>query len=203
MSAMTTTTRMSVGLPAAVLVTTIIFLLLAAVISQQDEVRLDDDRSVDINITRQIEDRSQQRPEDFQRPVLDQPPPPPPVVTDPTFRPQLSAQVGAMPDFSGADLDIGTGFNPDRDAQPLVRIPPQYPTQCLRSARPLETVLVEFNVTPEGAVVSPQVINTTNPCFSRAAIRAVERWRYQPRIVDGVAQARIGVRTAIDFQTEE
>jgi len=203
MSAMTTTTRMSVGLPAAVLVTTIIFLLLAAVISQQDEVRLDDDRSVDINITRQIEDRSQQRPEDFQRPVLDQPPPPPPVVTDPTFRPQLSAQVGAMPDFSGADLDIGTGFNPDRDAQPLVRIPPQYPTQCLRSARPLETVLVEFNVTPEGAVVSPQVINTTNPCFNRAAIRAVERWRYQPRIVDGVAQARIGVRTAIDFQTEE
>ena len=203
MTTMNTASRMSIGLPAAVVVTGIIFLLLAAVISQTDEVRLDEDRSVDIRVTRQIEDRSQQRPDDFQRPVLDQPPPPPPVVTDPTFRPTVDGQLGAMPDFGGADLDIGSGFNPDRDAQPLVRIPPQYPTQCLRGARPVETVLVEFNVTPEGAVVSPEVVNTTNPCFNRAALRAVQRWRYQPRIVDGVAQPRFGVRTAIDFQTEE
>jgi len=203
MTTMNTASRMSIGLPAAVVVTGIIFLLLAAVISQNDEVRLDEDRSVDIRITRQIEDRSQQRPDDFQRPVLDQPPPPPPVVTDPTFRPTVDGQLGAMPDFGAADLDIGSGFNPDRDAQPLVRIPPQYPTQCLRGARPVETVLVEFNVTPEGGVVSPEVVNTTNPCFNRAALRAVQRWRYQPRIVDGVAQPRFGVRTAIDFQTEE
>ncbi len=195
--------RLLTGLPGAVIVTSIIFLLLATVIQQQQDVRLDEDRSVEINVLRQLEDRTTQRMEDFQRPVLDQPPPPPPTVSDPSFRPTMAVQMGALPDFTGADIDIGTGFNPDRDAQPLVRIPPQYPTQCMRAARNLETVVVEFDVTPEGSVINPRVVDSTNPCFNRAAMRAVERWRYQPRVIDNVAQPRFGVRTAIDFGMEE
>ena len=195
--------RLVSGLPAALLVTSVLFLLLATVIRQQQDVELAEDRSVEINVLRQLQDRAQDRQQDLQRPVLDQPPPPPPTVSDPSFRPQMAVQMGALPDFSGADLDIGTGFNPDRDAQPLVRIPPQYPTQCLRSARELETVVVEFDVTPEGSVVNPRVLDSSNACFNRAAMRAVQRWRYQPRVVDGVAQPRFGVRTAIDFGTED
>lgn len=193
--------RLFSGLPGAFLITGIIFLLLASVIAQNQDVLLSDDVSVQINISRQIEDRSTQRPEDFQRPVLDQPPPPPPVVTDPSFRPSIGATAIEAPDL-GAGLDIGTGFNPDRDAQPLVRIPPQYPQRCQGRARPVETVVVEFDVTPEGSVVDPRVVDSTNNCFDRAAMRAVEQWRYQPRIVNEVAQPRFGVRTAIDFELE-
>lgn len=199
---MNTFTRMLTGLPGAFIITIGLFLLLASVISRHQDVQLSDDVSVQINVTRQLEDRTQQRMEDFQRPVLDQPPPPPPMVSDPSFRPTVSGQIGEMPDLSGTQIDIGTGFNPDRDAQPLVRIPPQYPGQCHRMARALETVLVEFDVTPEGTVVNPRVIESTNSCFNRAAMRAVERWRYQPRIVNEVAQPRFGVRTAIDFGLE-
>ncbi len=199
---MNTLLRLGTGLPGAIIITTLIFLLLASVIARHQDVQLDDDRSVQINVTRQIEDRSMQRPEDFQRPVLDQPPPPPPMVTDPSFRPSMAVQMGAIPDLRGADLDIGTGFNPDRDAQPLVRIPPQYPGQCSRMARPLESVVVEFDVTPDGSVINPRVINSTNSCFNRAATRAAERWRYQPRVVDGVAQPRLGVRTTFEFSLE-
>ena len=197
----TGSTRILTGLPGAFVVTSLIFLLLAAVISQQQDVVLSEDRSVQINVTRQLDDRSDQDPNDFERPVLDQPPPPPPMVSDPSFRPSMDVQMG-VPDL-GADLNVGTGFNPDRDAQPLVRIPPQYPQRCQRSARLTESVVVEFNVTPEGNVVDPTVINTTNACFNRAAMRAVTRWRYQPRVVDGVAQPRFGVRTAIDFRMAE
>lgn len=195
--------RLLTGLPGAFIVTAIIFLLLASVIRQQQDVQLTEDRSVQINVLRQLEDRTTQRAEDFQRPVLDQPPPPPPMVSDPSFRPSMAVQMGALPDFRSADIDIGTGFNPDRDAQPLVRIPPQYPTQCQRTARDLETVVVEFDVTPEGSVINVRVVDSTNACFNRAAMRAVERWRYQPRVVDNVAQPRFGVRTAIDFGMEE
>ena len=200
---MSTILRLFTGLPGAILVTSIIFLLLATVIQQRQDVDLSEDRAVQINVLRQIEDRTDQRPEDFQRPVLDQPPPPPPMVTDPTFRPSMDVQMGALPDFSGTDVDIGTGFNPDRDAQPLVRIPPQYPSQCQRTARELETVVVEFDVTPEGSVINPRVLESTNTCFNRAALRAVQRWRYAPRVIDGEAQPRFGVRTAIDFGMEE
>ena len=199
---MNTLLRIVTGLPGAAIITTLIFLLLASVIARHQDVQLDEDRSVQINVTRQIEDRSMQRPEDFQRPVLDQPPPPPPMVSDPSFRPSMAVQMGEMPDLRGGDLDIGTGFNPDRDAQPLVRIPPQYPGRCQRTARPVETVVVEFDVTPEGTVINPRVVNSSNACFNPAAMRAVERWRYQPRVVDEVAQPRFGVRTAIDFSLE-
>lgn len=194
--------RIVTGLPGAFFVTLLIFLLLATVISQQQDVVLDEDRSVQINVTRQLDDTADQSAQDLERPVMDQPPPPPPMVSDPSFRPNMDVQMGSLPDM-GADLDIGSGFNPDRDAQPLVRIPPQYPQRCQRSASGLETVVVEFNVTPEGNVVDPRVLNTTNACFNRAAMRAVTRWRYQPRVVEGVAQSRFGVRTAIDFRMEE
>jgi len=194
--------RLFTGLPGAVLVTSLIFLVLAAVISNQGDVQLSEDKSVQINVTRQLQDTSQQSTEDFQRPVLDEPPPPPPTVNDPSFRPEMSVQLGALPDLSNVDIDIGTGFNPDRDAQPLVRIPPQYPQRCMARADNREAVLVEFDVTPEGTVVNPRAIESTNTCFNSAAMRAVERWRYNPKIVDNVAEPRVGVRTTIEFQLE-
>lgn len=200
---MNTAIRLIAGVPGAALVTGLLFLLLATVISTRGNVQLDEDRSVKINVTRQLEDSQTQQAEDFQRPVLDQPPPPPPTVSDPSFRPQQAVQMGQLPDMSDVDLDIGTGFNPDRDAQPLVRIPPQYPQRCMSRAANLETVVLQFDVSPEGNVVNPEVIDSTNSCLNRAAIRAVQRWRYNPKIVDEVAQPRFGVRTAIDFTLEE
>jgi len=194
--------RLLTGLPGAALVTTLIFLVLATVISTRDDVQLSEDRSVQINVTRQLQDTQNQANQDFQRPVLDQPPPPPPTVTDPSFRPQINVQIGALPDLTGVDIDIGTGFNPDRDAQPLVRIPPQYPQRCMARAKPRESVLVQFDVTPEGTVVNTEVLESTNSCFDRAAMRAVERWRYNPKMVDNVAQPRFGVQHVIEFALE-
>ena len=70
--------RFASGLPGAAIVTTILFLILAAMISQRQDIELSEDRSVDINVTRQLQDTSVQAQQEFQRPVLDQPPPPPP-----------------------------------------------------------------------------------------------------------------------------
>ncbi len=194
--------RLIIGLPGAILVTSLIFLVLATVISTRQDVQLTEDRSVQINVTRQLQDTADQRTEDFQRPVLDQPPPPPPAVTDPSFRPTMNVQIGALPDLSSVDVDIGTGFNPDRDAQPLVRIPPQYPQRCMSRAEDSESVMVEFDVTPEGTVVNARVIQSSNSCFNRAAMRAVERWRYNPKIVDDAPQPRFGVRHVLEFALE-
>lgn len=195
--------RIVLGSPVAILVTAGLFLLLASVISTRQDVQLDEDKSVQINVTRQLQDTMQQAQQEFERPVLDQPPPPPPMVTDQNFRPEVTGQVGELPDLSNVDVEIGTGFNPDRDAQPLVRIPPQYPQRCMSRADARETVIVQFDVTPEGRVVNAEAIDSTNSCLNRAAIRAVERWKYQPKIVDEVAQPRYGVRTALDFSLEE
>ena len=89
--------RFASGLPGAAIVTTILFLILAAMISQRQDIELSEDRSVDINVTRQLQDTSVQAQQEFQRPVLDQPPPPPPSVTDASFRPSVSATIGEVP----------------------------------------------------------------------------------------------------------
>lgn len=192
--------RLFIGLPIAALVTLVMFIILAGMIKQQADVQLSDDISVQINVTRQLQDTSTQTQTEFRRPVLDQPPPPPPSVHDASFRPTVSGQIGELPDFSTANLDIGTGFNPDRDAQPMVRIPPQYPDMCQSRASDLESVVVEFDVSPDGTVVNARVIDATNRCFNRAAMRAVERWKYQPKMEGGEPQPRYGVQTQITFQ---
>lgn len=191
--------RLFVGIPGAILVTGILFLLMSWMIKQEPHLNEAED-ALNINITAQIDDSDLNNAnKEFKRPTLDAPPPPPPAVNDPSNRPALDGVRAQIPTIN-ANLSIGSGFNPDRDAQPLVRIPPQYPERCQTRAGASETVVVEFDVTPEGQTTNPRVIDTTSSCFNRAAMRSVERWKYQPKIVDNKAEWRRGVVTAITFQ---
>jgi protein TonB len=139
--------------------------------------------------------------QEFKRPTLDTPPPPPPAVTDPSNRPSLDGVRAAVPVLD-VKLNIGTGFNPDRDAQPLVRIPPQYPERCMDRAKAKESVVVEFDVTPEGTTTNARVIDSTNSCLNSAALKSVERWKYQPKIVENKAEWRRGVQTVVTFELQ-
>ena len=195
--------RILVGVPVAAVVTVIIFLIMYSLISS-DEISLGEVADpVQINIGRKIEDTNLQANQaQFERPQLDQPPPPPPAINDANFKPNVDGVRAAAPQFD-TNVDIGTGFNPDRDAQPLVRIPPQYPDRCQGRSGTRETVRVQFDVNPQGQTLNIQVIDTTSSCFNRAAIRAVERWKYQPKVVDGEAQSRFGVQTTFQFDLAE
>ncbi len=61
---------------------------------------------------------------------------------------------------------------------------------------------MEFTVTPAGTVADPSVIFSTSSLFERAATRAVLKFKYKPRVVDGVPVAVPGVKTRISFQIE-
>lgn len=194
--------RLIVGVPGAVLVTAGLFLFMAQMIS--NDLRLNEEQeAINLSITAQIDDSDiNQANREFKRPTLDAPPPPPPAVSDPSNRPALDGVRAAVPQID-ANLNIGSGFNPDRDAQPLVRIPPQFPDRCQSRASDEERVVLQFDVTPDGQTTNIQAVDSTNSCFNRAAIRSVERWKYQPKIVDNQAQPRRGVQTVIVFQLAE
>lgn len=191
--------RLILGVPGAALVTALLFLFMAAMI--RSELRLEEaEDPANINITAQLEDTDvNQANKEFKRPTLDAPPPPPPAVNDPSNRPALDGVSAEIPTIE-ADLSIGSGFNPDRDAQPLVRIPPQFPDRCQGRAGAEERVYLQFDVTPDGQTTNIEAIDSTNSCFNRSAERSVERWKYQPKIVDNEAQWRRGVQTVIIFQ---
>ncbi len=194
--------RFIIGLPLAAIVTGGLFLFMSAMISQT--LRLEEEReALKINITAQLEDTDiSQANQEIKRPTLDTPPPPPPAVTDPSNRPALDGVRADIPDID-VSLDIGTGFNPDRDAQPLVRIEPQYPERCTSRASAVEIVQVQFDVDPQGQTANAEVVDSTNSCLNRAALRAVGRWKYQPKIVDNEPQWRRGVVTQFRFQLGE
>ncbi len=194
--------RLFVGVPLAALVTGLLFLFMSAMIRQQ--VRLDEEQAaVNISITAQLQDTDPTSiNKEFKRPTLDAPPPPPPAVNDPSNRPALDGVAAAVPEIN-ADLNIGSGFNPDRDAQPLVRIQDPYPERCQSRAGEEERVVVQFDVTPDGQTTNIEVVDSTNSCFNRTVVRSVSRWKYQPKIVDNQAQWRRGVQTVLVYQLTE
>lgn len=194
--------RFLFGLPGAAVVTVALFLVMGAMIKQPpvlDEAR----DAVKIDLTAKLQDSDiTNANQEFKRPTLDTPPPPPPAVTDPSNRPALDGVQAAVPEIQ-VELNVGTGFNPDRDAQPLVRIGPQYPERCMARAKARESVLVEFDVTPDGTTTNIRVVDSTNSCLNSAAAKSVERWKYQPKIVDNEAQWRRGVQTTVAFELSE
>ena len=94
------------------------------------------------------------------------------------------------------------GVFADGSYVPIFLVPPQYPRRA--AERGIEgCVVLEYTVTPLGAVSEPVVVQTNPPgIFDRAATRAALRYKYKPLIRDGVAVAVEGVRQRITFILE-
>jgi len=95
---------------------------------------------------------------------------------------------------------LGTGGGSDRDIVPLVRVDPEYPPRAKQQG--IEGwVELEFTISPVGTVQDAVVIaSKPSYVFDRAALRAVRKWRYNPKTEDGVAVARKGVQVRLRFE---
>jgi len=111
----------------------------------------------------------------------------------------LTPVVDARSAMSRMTMSAGS----DRDVIPLVRIAPDYPPRAL--SRGLEGwVKVQFTITPTGTVKDPTVVDADpKNMFDDAALKAIARWRYNPKVEGGVAVERVGVQTIIRFQLEQ
>ena len=95
---------------------------------------------------------------------------------------------------------LGAGGGSDRDVVPLVRVDPEYPPRARQQG--IEGwVEIEFTITPVGTIQDAVVI-ASNPSFvfDRAALRAVRKWRYNPKVENGVAVARPGILVRLRFE---
>ncbi len=68
---------------------------------------------------------------------------------------------------------------------PLVRIPPRYPMRA--ASRRIEGwVKVEFTITKNGTVKDADVVDSQpSSIFNRAALQAIAKWKFKPKVVDG------------------
>ena len=127
------------------------------------------------------------------------PPPPPTVVSDDVGGPTIGARFGPPP------LENPTGPSALRglaegDALPVVKVSPVYPARA--QERGIEGyVLVQFTIDALGRVLNVQVIESEpRGVFDRAALKAVERFRYKPRVVNGEAIPVSGVQHLVTFE---
>ena len=197
--------RLLVGVPIAAVITFLLFMLMQRLILTDEVVIEEAGDELRISISEEVEDLQVRQREVTMDDVNDVEPPPPP--------PQIERQVaeapsedmntiaGEIPEFDAPDLGSGdVSFDvSDRDAQPMVRIPPQYPPRA--AERGTEGYcLMQFDVTPDGTPTNIVAVDCSSSLFERSSVRAVERWRYEPKIQNGNAVWRRGVQTRLDYQ---
>lgn len=138
--------------------------------------------------------------------------PPKPPETPPEIPPQdmdtvdpNAPTINIPPPEMSANLELGGpgGMNvADGDYLPIVRVAPVYPARAL--SRGIEGYVdMGFTVTTTGTVRDPVVLFSTSGLFERAAIRAVLKFKYKPRVVDGVPVDVPDVKTRITFRIED
>lgn len=87
---------------------------------------------------------------------------------------------------------------------PIVKVAPRYPRRA-QTRKICGSCAVEYTVSSKGTVVDPKVIpGQCRPkgVFENASLKAAEKFKYKPRVVDGVAVPVIGVRNRFTFELE-
>ncbi|MEE4661338.1 MAG: energy transducer TonB [Halieaceae bacterium] len=87
----------------------------------------------------------------------------------------------------------------DTDVIPVVRTAPTYPRNA-RQAKIEGYVTMAVTIRPDGTVADVSVLESDPPrLFDRAAMDAMRRWKFRPKIVDGAPQAQ-RARQTIEFK---
>jgi TonB family protein len=83
----------------------------------------------------------------------------------------------------------------DNDVVPTRRVAPQYPREALINGLSGYAVL-RFVITPEGKATEVEVTESEpGSLFDQVSIRALKRWEFKPRMVDGRPIARAACQT--------
>lgn len=110
----------------------------------------------------------------------------------------FAADLGAEISLDGG-LSLGSG---DGEYVPITKVQAVYPRRAMQ--RGIQGyVIVEFTVNKIGAVQDPVVIEA-NPTgiFEQAALDAVVKFKYKPRVINGEPTPVAGVQNRITFEIE-
>lgn len=212
--------RFPISMALAIPLTAALFLFLHFLISRRGELG-ETQQAIKIEFSRLRRDDSPVEPRKHPKPKQETPtqkPPPPGMSAAKNLDPEqtmaeLVANVNPGIDLGGATVLGGGGGgggggsggsdgSGERDALPLVRVDPEYPPRAQQQGID-GWVVVEFTISPAGTVRDLRVIDAQPKLvFEDAVLSAVRRWRYSPKIENGVAVARVGVQTRLTFKAD-
>ncbi|MFC4654561.1 MULTISPECIES: energy transducer TonB [Rheinheimera] len=201
--------RLLLSLVLGAVITFFLYVLMAFLIGGDDMFTNAQKEQIVIEInTTPPESKAQTR----QRVPPPPPPPPPQPPKAPVAEPNQSNTGGAiafnMPsvDVGGASTGLGdpsSAMMRDGDATPIVRIEPKYPVQAARDGIQ-GWVKMRFTILEDGSVGEVEVVDADpKRVFDREAIRALKRWKYTPKVVNGKAVQQPGIVVQLDFSLDQ
>jgi protein TonB len=194
----------SLGLASAVTIALFYFMQALIATGGDMEERVNVIRIVDATMPEIVMEvvREVERPEEIEQ--VDQPPPEAP---DRNINMDGDSSLNISRDVVNVDLDLNIGAAglgaTDGEMLPLVNIQPTYPTRAAQ--RGIEGwAQVAFTVTETGGVRDVVVVDAEPAgMFDQASIRAAERFRFQPRVVNGQPVEVPNVQYVFRYQLEE
>ncbi|MBV1879359.1 MAG: TonB family protein [Pseudomonadales bacterium] len=176
-----------------------------------------DTRKVESLIITQFVRVPQPRQLTVQTPKVIKPPEPDTVPPMPALRQFITGEyttiITPVKKLQPVDPQFGGSARSDGSYLPIVKVLPIYPRRAL--SRGLSGwVVVEFTVTSNGTVQAPQVLlncahkgsaakgvctESPNSVFDRAALEAVAKFKYMPKMVNGQEVQTSGVQNKIKF----
>jgi protein TonB len=168
-------------------------------------VKIPDIRMADTKIETRMEDAKPEKPQE---------PETPPDLPEPEFEaPQVSGDALNMSaPIAKADIDVGGNSLAFSEGEylPIVKVPPEYPSTAL--SRGIEGYCtVVYTVTETGTTRDPQPIadqcitkdGKPTTVFNRASVKAALKFKYKPKVVDGVAVEVPGVKNRFTYEMQK
>ncbi|HIF9277332.1 TPA: energy transducer TonB [Photobacterium damselae] len=102
-----------------------------------------------------------------------------------------------------ANLGAGINVGSNQQAMPLYRVEPRYPARALKQGAEGYVVL-QFTIDTQGRPSDISVLEAKpRRLFERDAMRALRKWKYQAKVIDGQAVEQTGQTVKLEFKINQ
>ncbi|EJX2555951.1 energy transducer TonB [Vibrio alginolyticus] len=201
--------RLLLALPASLLISVSLFSFMAWMVDKGNQRAPEASEAVRFDMVMVENEADVQR---RQRSVPEQPEPP--QAQEPMDLSQADTQMEPMSQMTPVSaLGLNTalegiaisapnlkGTMGNQQALPLYRVDPRYPSKALKR-RVEGYVIMRFTIDATGRPKDIEVIEAEpERMFEREAIRALKKWKYQPKVEDGVSIEQFGQTAKVEFK---
>lgn len=151
------------------------------------------EREIDVNLKEQKPDK------------VDDPEEPPPDLDTPDVDMDMDVDVVNIAPQAQVDISIESSGMAAGDGEylPIVKVAPIYPRRA-QSRGITGYCIIEYTVTTSGAIRDPAVVDCQpSGVFESASLKASTKFKYKPRVVDGVAIEVGGVQNKFTYELEQ
>lgn len=136
---------------------------------------------------------------------VEDPEEPPPELEPIQFDTDLDMSAANTAPVASVQLNISASGMSSGDGEylPIVKVAPIYPRRA--QTRGIEGYcIVEYTVTKSGSIRDPQPVDCSpQGIFESASVKAAEKFKYKPRVVDGEAIEVAGVQNKFTYELEK